>query len=227
LDVLAQEWAVRADTASFERAYLNVWPRPSTALAAAGLDLQSWADAAAPTVAATKVVAVAFDVSADRSAAAVATAGPDTTGRLVVEVVASRPGVGWLAGAVRAERAAHRGAVVVADSLVAASTVAELRRVRVNVDPVGASAHAQACGAFVDALSSGALTHRSQAVLDDAVLGAARRPLGDAWLWSRAKSSADISPLVACTLAAWAAQNRRPAGRPLVVSLPVTRDRDA
>src|SRR5215213_7132575 len=34
LDVLAHEWAVRADDAGFERAYLNVWPRPSAAIEA-------------------------------------------------------------------------------------------------------------------------------------------------------------------------------------------------
>ena len=59
------------------------------------------------------------------------------------------------------------------------------RRARVTVDPVGASDHARACGTFVDLLAAGRLAHRSQAVLDDAVAGAARRPLGDAWLWSR------------------------------------------
>jgi hypothetical protein len=102
---------------------------------------------------------------------------------------------------------------VVADSIVAASTVAELARVRVTVDPVGAGDHARACGTFVDLLGAGRLAHRSQAVLDDAVHGAARRPLGDAWLWSRARSSVDISPLVAVTLASWAAHTKTPVGK--------------
>jgi hypothetical protein len=109
---------------------------------------------------------------------------------------------------------------VVADSLVAASIVAELGRVGVTVDPVGASDHARACGTFVDLLAAGRIAHRSQAVLDVAVLGAARRPLGDAWLWSRARSNVDISPLVAVTLAAWAATTRRPTGRPTIAVAP-------
>ena len=44
----AHEWATRRDDASFERAYLNVWPRPSLAVAAAGLELAAWAAAAHP-----------------------------------------------------------------------------------------------------------------------------------------------------------------------------------
>jgi hypothetical protein len=35
------------------------------------------------------------------------------------------------------------------------------------------------------------------------VKGAAKRPLGDAWAWSRKSSGVDISPLVAITLAVW------------------------
>jgi hypothetical protein len=61
---------------------------------------------------------------------------------------------------------------------------------------------AQACGAFYDAAVSPTptLRHLGEPSLDAAVSVAARRPLGDAWAWSR-KSGGDISPLVAATLA--------------------------
>lgn len=217
LDVLHREWAIRESDAAFERAYLNVWPRPSEVLAAAGVDLALWSAAARPSVSVTSVRAVAFDVAGDRSSAAVAVAGPGPDGATVVEVIDARRGVGWLAAAVRDARRAHPGARVVADSLVTAGVIAELRRVRVAVDPVGAGDHARACGAFLDALADGRLSHRAQAVLDDAVIGAARRPLGDAWLWSRARSGVDISPLVAVTLAAWSVAVAAPRGRGAVV----------
>ena len=168
-------WATRQDDASFERAYLNVWPRPSRAVAAAGLELAAWSAAAHPDLV-PRPAALALDVSADRSWASLAVAGPSDDGRLVVEVVEHRPGVGWLAGAVKAARARHRGIPIVADALVAASIVAELRRARVTVDPLGASDHAKACGTFVDLLAAGALAHRSQAVLDDAVNGRGPAP---------------------------------------------------
>lgn len=215
LSVLENEWARRRDDAEFERAYLNVWPRPSQVIAAGGIDLALWRAAAAPSTPIARVTAVAVDVAADRSRAAIAAAG-EHDGRLVVEVLDARPGIGWVAAAVKAARAAHGGATVVADSLVAASIVAELTRARVSVVPVGASDHARACGTFVDRVTAGTLTHRAQAVLDDAVAGAARRPLGDAWLWSRSRSTVDISPLVAATLAGWAAATRPARGRGVV-----------
>lgn len=217
--VLEQEWARRHDDASFERAYLNVWPRPSSVVAASGLDLDQWVAARHPDVAPAPVSAIAIDVSGDRSAASLAIAGrKPETGAVVVEVLEARPGVQWVAAAVRRARGAYKGARVVADSLVAASIVAELARAHLDVDPIGARAHAEACGTFVDLLAAGQLSHRGQAALDDAVAGAARRPLGDAWLWSRKHSTVDISPLVAVTLAAAAAHARRTPGRAVVVA---------
>jgi hypothetical protein len=89
----------------------------------------------------------------------------------------------------------------------------------VKVTEVGAGDHARACSAFVDGLEAPArLAHRAQAVLDDAVLAAVRRPLGDAWLWSRRRSAASIAPLVAVTLAAWGARRTPPPGRPAVTA---------
>ena len=41
-----------------------------------------------------------------------------------------------------------------------------------------------------------------------AVKNAATRPLGDSWAWSRKNSAADISPLVAATLAVWQASSK-------------------
>lgn len=212
---LAHEWETRRDDAEFARAILNVWPRPSTVTAAAGLDLGAWSAAARP-AARYQPGALALDVAADRSAASLAVAGRGDDGAIVVEVLDARPGVGWVAAAVKTARAQYRAVPVVADAIVAASIVAELRRVRVNVEPVSAGDHARACGTFVDLLARGELVHRAQAALDDAVIGAARRPLGDAWLWSRSRSRVDISPLVAATLAAWAVHARRAAGRPVV-----------
>lgn len=224
LSVLEQLWVRRRDDASFERSYLNVWPRPSEVLAAGGLDADQWRASSHPAVVAERVTAIAFDIAADRSAAAIATAGP-IGDRVVVEIVDARPGVGWVAAAVKATRVRHRGAVVVADSLVTAGATADLERAGVSVIPIGARNHAQACGAFVDRLAAGQISQRAQAVLDDAVTGAARRPLGDAWLWSRARSQADISPLVAATLAVWAASTRPNSGRGEVVVPPAPRNR--
>ena len=208
---LEHEWTTRESDAEFCRAILNLWPRPSVITAAAGLDLDAWRAAAAPSLAFVPG-ALGLDVAADRSAAALALAGRGDGGRIVVEVLDARPGVGWLAAAAAAARRTHR-VPVVADSIVAASVVADLRRARVTVEPVAAGDHARACGTFVDLLDRHGLAHRAQAALDDAVVVAGRRPLGDAWLWSRSRSRGDISPLVAATLAVWRVHARPAAGR--------------
>lgn len=209
LDVIAHEWNTRTDDAAFERAILNVWPRPSQVVAQAGVDLAAWRAAARPAMDG-RPVALALDVARDRSAAAIAQCAVTDDGRYVVSVLQHEPGLQWVADA--AKRARARGLPIVADSIVAASIVAELNRAGVTVDVVGAADHARACGMFVDRLALD-LYHRAQAGLDDAMLHAARRPLGDGWLWSRSRSGADICPLVAVTLAHWAGRTRGPTGR--------------
>lgn len=219
VEQLGHEWETRQSTASFERNYLNVWPRPSTVLSRSGIDPELWARQGVPTLVAASVAAIALDVAADRSASALAIAGPSSGDpeRIVVEVADHRRGVAWLAEAIRAIRLQYPRAPIVADSLVAASVVGELQRARVTVETVGVTDHGRACGTFVDLLTAERLYHRAQGALTAAVEGAARRRLGDAWLWSRAKSSADISPLVAATLAAWGASRTRQLGRASVV----------
>ena len=53
---------------------------------------------------------------------------------------------------------------------------------------IGGRQYAQACGELFDDVQSGRLAHLGQPPLDDAVAGARRRQLGDAWTWSRSRS---------------------------------------
>lgn len=69
----------------------------------------------------------------------------------------------------------------------------------------------QACGTFFDAATEGDLVHIGDPPLDASVAGADIRPVGDAWVWSRKTSSADIEPLNAVTLARHAASVAEPA----------------
>lgn len=59
----------------------------------------------------------------------------------------------------------------------------------------------QACGSLLAAVVEHELVHRDERSLNDAVAGAVRRQVGDAWKWSRKDSTVDISPLVAATVA--------------------------
>ena len=65
--------------------------------------------------------------------------------------------------------------------------------------------YGEACGVFVDAVGEALFRHLGQDELIAAIRGAKARPLVDRWAWSRTKSTVDISPLVAATLALWSA----------------------
>ncbi len=147
-------------------------------------------------------VAFAFDVSPDRSSAAVCAAGARTDEHRHVEVVAHERGTGWVVQKVLDLVEKHEQVAVVCDaSGPAGSLVPELEQAGVEVLVVSAREHAQACGLLFDAVEQQDLRHLGQAELAAAVSAGVKRPLGEAWAWSRRNSAADITPLVAATLA--------------------------
>jgi 4-hydroxyphenylpyruvate dioxygenase-like putative hemolysin len=55
------------------------------------------------------------------------------------------------------------------------------------------------CGAFYDAVSAAALSHRADRRLDDALAAARKHQVLDAWQWERTRVDVDAAPLVAAT----------------------------
>lgn len=158
-------------------------------------------------------LALAFDVSPDRSTASIAVAGPAKSGDLVhVEVVDTRGGFSWTGPRIVEIVARHSPVIVACDAAgPAGALLPELAAAGIEVRAVSAREHTQACGAFYDDVKAKRLRHIGQEALTGAVDGADRRIVADAWLWSRKHSSVDISPLVAVTLARWGhAQNVSP-----------------
>ncbi len=142
----------------------------------------------------------ALDVSEDGAWTAIAY----SDGRHV-KVVENRPGTNWVLDALT-PRAATVGEVALDASGPAGALVGPLERAGLGVRRVKPQEYAQACGEFYAAVIDGGLTHADQGELNTAVRWADRTPAGDgAWKWSRKKSTVDISPLVAVTLARWAA----------------------
>lgn len=150
-------------------------------------------------------VRFAFDVKPDRSVASIAVCGRRADGLLHVDVQEPRPGTGWVAGRLAELVAKHQCGPVVCDGHgPAGSLIPEIVALGVKVETVTANEHAQACGVLFDTVEQAGLRHRGSPAMAAAVKAAVKRPLGDAWAWSRKSSTADISPLVACTLALWA-----------------------
>jgi hypothetical protein len=143
----------------------------------------------------------ALDVSPDRQWASFAVAGKSSLGGTHVELADRRPGTQWVVARAKDLQAKWGGKIAVSAGSPAASLLLEFDGAGVEVEVVSNGDHAQACGALYDAVIQGDLRHIGQTELNAAVFGADRKFYGDAWLWARRTSSADISPLVAATLA--------------------------
>lgn len=152
-------------------------------------------------------VAVAVDVSRDRSTASVAVCGTREDGLPHVEVIAATgfvgsdgtefTGIGWV-GPVLGKLAPDALTVVGDEWAVAGLDLGDL-----EVTKATASKMVQACGAFYDVVVTGQVRHLDQGPLNAALAGARKRELAAAWAWNRKDSTVDLTPLVAVTLALW------------------------
>ena len=151
-------------------------------------------------------ITLAYDVSPERKCS-IGAAGRNQHGDWHVEVIAQWPGTGWLVDKLLELRDAHDPFEIVCDGYgPAASMVKKVLEAGVDVRLLTSGEHAQACGQLADVVTQRTLRHLGSSDLQHAIRGAATRPLGDAWAWSRKNSTVDISPLVAATLALSAAR---------------------
>jgi hypothetical protein len=150
-------------------------------------------------------VRFAFDVTPDRQTASIVAAGFRADGLPQVEVTDHRAGTRWIPERLEQLQRDHESGPVILDQRSpAAALIPALVEKGVRFEVIGGSEYAQACGLFFDDVAEARLRHLGTRELASAVLGAKKRPLGDAWAWSRKTSTVDISPLVAATLARFA-----------------------
>lgn len=211
-EFIASEWA-RAQRKgqegidTFRRAYLNQWPNIPVLdddVVRQVLPAENWAASLADGVGIEGQPSFALDVSEDRAWSAFGAAGRSTfdAGRVALEVVDNRPGTAWVVDRARALLLKWGGELAIAKGSPASSLVPDLVAAGVPVNEVTGEDQVRACGQLFDAVVEGRVHHRGQPVLDVAVRGAVKRDVGDAWSWSRRRSSVDISPLAAVTWAA-------------------------
>ncbi len=204
LDAVAAEFA-GMKLSEFKRAYLNQWVAQREE---AVISPEQWAACLQPGSAVKAPVAFAFDVAPDRSMASIAVAGMEEMDRWQhIEVVENDRGTGWLVDRIEDLYHKHQPIAIACDaSGPASSIVTELEERGLEIMTVTTGEHAKACGSFYDAVIGRQLAHLDDPVLMASVDAAAKRIVSDSWLWSRRNSLADISPLVAATLARWAYQ---------------------
>jgi phage terminase large subunit-like protein len=151
-------------------------------------------------------VAIAIDVSPDRSTATIASAAWTVDDIPYVDVIESRRGeADWGVAKFVELVERHNVRAVVIDAASNANTLIDpLRQFGVTVTVTNARQMSVACGMFYDAVMEHKVRHLDQPLLNLALAAARKRPIGDGgWGWSRKNSESDITPVTASTLALW------------------------
>jgi hypothetical protein len=198
-----------------ERLGVGDWPRVDSDDGAV-ISVKDWLSLRDPQSRPVDPLVFVFDVSPDRSSGCVSVAARRDDGLGHVEVMEHKRGTGWMVDWLEDRVGTHSpAAVLYEEKSPAASLVTELDNRGVSVEPVNSTELAKACGNFYDAVDQRTVRHLGTNELVTAIRGAAKRPLGEAWAWSRKTSTVDITPLVSCTVALWGLENRVTAGEPM------------
>lgn len=207
----------------FDRAYLNIGRDDGDLSRDPNVpSVEEWALLGDPEVAGGDIVALAVDITPARSHAAIVAVGLTAEGRPRVRILDHGEYGEWLLQRMLILTERLKPVCWVLDDKSAAGTLilplerAGIVRMPADTDDRDARKGPQrgqlwiptpmqygaACGTFTDTVRQGGLVHGAQDALTVAIDGAKTRPLGDgAWAWGRKIASADISPLVAATLA--------------------------
>lgn len=192
--------ALELEPDTFRREHLNVWVDVSQMI---GIDAVAWAACRDDDLRPETNMALSLDFTPERDRGclvAVGEAGP--AARTAIEVIEHSSDLERLVTRT-AEVAARWDAPVIMDrGGPAASAIPALERHGVTIRLISLPDFVRACGDFHDAAVHARLSHRGDYRLTDAVAGASKRRVADAWAWRR-RGGADITPLVAATLARW------------------------
>jgi hypothetical protein len=186
------------DADVFRREHLNIWVDLAQLT---GIDPVTWAACRDDELRPIGEVALSLDFTPERDRGTLVVAA-EVDGRTPLEVIEATSDLERLV-ARTAEVALRWKATVVLDrGGPAASSIPALERAGVEVRQIALPDFVRACGDFHDAAVQARLSHRGDYRLTDAVAGATKRRVTDAWVWRR-RGNADISPLIAATLARW------------------------
>lgn len=194
--------------AEFARERLSIW---SEERHEAPIPLAAWLALADHNSTPIDPVTFGIDVSVDHSTAAISVAGMRADGLQHLEVVEIRNGTRWVVDRCveLRNRWGHDVLFVLDPGSAAGGLIPMLEDAGLELLLTSSRQLAQACSAFYDGVVEGTVRHILQAEMTEALTGARKRPLGDAWAWAR-KDNANIAPLVALTLAKFGLDSRPP-----------------
>lgn len=213
MDHVATERAAMDDE-TFKRERLGQWSKIGGDSKVSDSD---WSACLDPESLPGEFASFAIDIPPDRASANVAVISKHADGTLHGQILERRDGVSWVPDFLRELQVAwgtNATPVVVDAGSAAGSLIPELERKRVRLMFINAKQHGQACAQVYDDIVERRMVHRGQVELDEAVRGSKTKPLGDsAWKWAKTDATADISPLIALTLArhGWSTRGERKA----------------
>lgn len=199
------------DTDTFRREHLNVWVDLSQMT---GIDPITWAACRDDELRPIGEVVLALDFTPERDRGGLVVAG-DIDGRTPLEVIEHTSDLERLVARTAEVALRWEAPVMIERGGPAASAIPGLERAGVKVRVVSLPDFVRACGDFHDAAVHARLSHRGDYRLTDAVAGATKRRVADAWAWRR-RGGADICLLVAATLARWGVVATTPVPRPRI-----------
>jgi hypothetical protein len=172
-------------------------------------ELPEWPERLDPKSLMTGKPSIAVDCDPDLTWTSVAVAGARGDKRTHVELVDRFTSVSDAAKALAAMHAEFKVPIHL-DKVATAALIPLLLDAKVPFVEVSTMDLVQACAHLKGEVREDRVRHRGQMPLDVAVRVAAVRTVGEGWAWTRRTSTVSISPLVAVTLATWAARNERP-----------------
>lgn len=211
----AQRGGVEAiDT--FKQEYLGIWvdvPVLDTEEAPWCLPKAHWLAGTSEVSTFQAPVSLSLAVAPDRSWSSIGVAGESTVGGIHGACAEYHEGTGWVVDYLKAKCAELGCNVVAPKGSAAMALIPDLERAGVVVEAFTLEQQAQAFGQMIDAVTEGRFKHPRQAHVDVSVREAeVRETEGGALVLSPKRSSVDISPLVAVTLAT--SKHLQPASAP-------------
>lgn len=194
----------------FRRSWLNQWTKTDERVISAAM-LENCLRPTAPD----GQLVFAADISLDRAVGSIVCA--DEHGR--VELIDNQPGTTWMLDRLANLVRKHGGRVVIDGYGPAGLLGDDLERLKIPVVKYATRDLCYASNALYDALINQTIKIRPHTKIDESCAAARKKPVGSSWLWSRADPAADLTPLLAMTIAYHAAKHRpeAPKSRPMVL----------
>lgn len=200
---------VDGDQERFKRERLGIWARLGGETVIPNV---AWSDCQDEASQPGDQLVFGVDVSPARGSGSIALVSYRPDGKVHAEVIDSREGTSWI-GSRLAELSVRwkPAAIVTIAGSASESLIDTWKREGARVRPVRFTDYKQSCGRFFDLAVERNLRHLGDPVLTDAVEGAKQQWTADnaSWYWSRKNSGADITPLVAVTVALQGLEKRQ------------------